>query len=160
MQTELFDYWEKAKDLLKEELTGISFKTWIEPLEPLSLQNNSITLKANSIFQKDIIESRYLDLIKNTFSFVTKRDYNIIVSFSEKGEEEYDAKKIVNTVYGSSNTTLNPNYTFDSFVVGNNNRLAHAASLSVAEAPATAYNPLFLYGGVGLRKNSLNACYR
>jgi len=54
MQTELFDYWEKAKDLLKEELTGISFKTWIEPLEPLSLQNNSITLKANSLADNNL----------------------------------------------------------------------------------------------------------
>lgn len=160
MQSELLNYWEKAKDLLKEELTGISFKTWIEPLEPLSLHNTTITLKANSIFQKEIIESRYLDLIKNTFSFITKRDFNIIISFSENGEEPEEVKNIVNTVYGSSNTTLNPNYTFDSFVVGNNNRLAHAASLSVAEAPATAYNPLFLYGGVGLRENSFNACYR
>ena len=66
----------------------------------------------------------------------------------------------------SSNTpqknypNLNPKYTFDTFVIGNSNRFAHAACVAVAESPARAYNPLFLYGGVGLRKNSLNACDR
>jgi len=155
MQKELFDYWEKAKDLLKEEMTNISFETWVKPLEPLAINNNTITLKANSIFQKDMIESRYLELIKNTFSFITKREYSIVISFSDNDSETQLSKSIVNNVYGSSNTTLNPEYTFDTFVVGNNNRLAHAASLSVAEAPASAYNPLFLYGGVGLGKTHL-----
>ena len=155
MHKELFDYWERAKELLKEEMTSISFETWVKPLEPIGMQNNTITLKAISVFQKDMIESRYLDLIKNTFNFITKKDYSIFIYYNENEEEIDTSKSVVNNIYGSSNSLLNPEYTFDTFVVGNNNRLAHAACLSVAEAPATSYNPLFLYGGVGLGKTHL-----
>lgn len=155
MHNELFDYWERAKELLKEEMTNISFETWVKPLEPIGIQNNTITLKAISVFQKDMIESRYLDLIKNTFNFITKKDYSIFIYYNENEGEIDTSKSVVNNIYGSSNSLLNPEYTFDTFVVGNNNRLAHAACLSVAEAPATSYNPLFLYGGVGLGKTHL-----
>ena len=145
----------KAKDLLKSEVTGISYTTWIQDIEIQSIDNNVITILTPNFLHKNMLESRYLPLIKNTFSFITHIDYEIkVISAEEVGEtEQTNHFSEVPATYSNSN--LNPKYTFDSFVVGNNNRFAHAAALAVAEAPATAYNPLFLYGGVGLGKTHL-----
>ncbi len=145
----------KAKDLLKSEVTGISYTTWIQDIEIQSIDNNVITILTPNFLHKNMLESRYLPLIKNTFSFITHIDYEIkVISAEEIGEAEQTTNlSEIPATYSNSN--LNPKYTFDSFVVGNNNRFAHAAALAVAEAPATAYNPLFLYGGVGLGKTHL-----
>ncbi len=155
MQNEANELLTKAKELLKEETTKISYETWIKNLEIQSAENGNIVLIASSSFQKEAIYSRYHDLLTNTFNFITNRDCN--VSIISKDELQANSSIDPNSGYacGNSNPTLNPKYTFDSFVVGNNNRFAHAAALAVAEAPATSYNPLFLYGGVGLGKTHL-----
>ena len=155
MQNELNELLTKAKELLKDEMTKISYETWIKNLEIQSFDNDIVVLVASSGFQKESIQSRYYDLVTNTFNFITNKECQInIISKDELQEEE--AINLPNDVgYGYSNSTLNPKYTFDTFVVGNNNRFAHAAALAVAEAPATSYNPLFIYGGVGLGKTHL-----
>ena len=155
MQNELNELLTKAKELLKDEMTKISYETWIKNLEIQSFDNDIVVLVASSGFQKESIQSRYYDLLTNTFNFITNKECQInIISKDELQEEE--AINLPNDVgYGYSNSTLNPKYTFDTFVVGNNNRFAHAAALAVAEAPATSYNPLFIYGGVGLGKTHL-----
>lgn len=166
MQTELNELLTKAKDLLKNETTSISYETWLKYLEIESIDNGNIILTTNTDFQKDTINSRYYDLLVNTFKFLTNRDCKITIlskESQEKTEDEIEGNMEDATTEGFDstghlNTSLNPKYTFDTFVVGNNNRFAHAAALAVAEAPATSYNPLFLYGGVGLRKNALDAC--
>ena len=141
----------KAKELLKTEVTGISYSTWISNIEIFSVDDTTITIMAQNIVHKDMLESRYLSLLKNTFSFIThKYDVKIIC---EEDMPKAEAPVIPTNTPNSSN--LNPKYTFNSFVVGNNNSFAHAAALAVAEAPATAYNPLFWYGGVGLGKTHL-----
>ena len=140
-----------AKNLLKEEMANISFTTWINPLEIKEMTDKRIVLLVSTKFQKDVIQKKYLDLIKNTFSYLTNKEYEITTYCTEEsGAVESSTRQNLNSLTG-----LNPNYTFDSYVVGSNNRFAQAAALAVAEAPATSYNPLFLYGGVGLGKTHL-----
>ena len=162
MQNELNDLLTKAKELLKEETTTISYETWIKILEIQSAENGHIVLLTSSNFQKNIVLSKYLDLLTNTFNYLTGRECTVSIVSREELEaasNNSDPNSSVNIEapinYETSNSTLNPKYTFSSFVVGNNNRFAHAAALAVAEAPASSYNPLFIYGGVGLGKTHL-----
>ena len=153
---ELDEFLEKTKELLKGEVTKISSETWIKDLELQSMENNTIVLIAHTQFQKDSIMSRYYDLFKNTFKYLTNKEWEITVVLNEDGEGGEQSSSAQPEHYTQNlNSNLNPKYTFESFVVGNNNRFAHAAALAVAEAPATSYNPLFLYGGVGLGKTHL-----
>ncbi len=155
MQNELNELLTKAKELLKDETTKISYETWIKNLEIQNADNGNIVLIASSSFQKEAIYSRYKDLLTNTFNYITNKDCTVSIISKDEIENDVSMDSNLNSAYGNSNPTLNPKYTFDSFVVGNNNRFAHAAALAVAEAPATSYNPLFLYGGVGLGKTHL-----
>lgn len=156
MGMKLSDLWQKTLDLLKNELTEISFNTWIKTIEPLSLNSNSINLGVPADFNKGILESRYCTLIKNAVKQITFKEYTISILVPSQ-----DTSRKINPQYDSNFnddqviSILNPKYTFDTFVIGNSNRLAHAASVAVSEAPAKAYNPLFIYGGVGLGKTHL-----
>ena len=160
MQNELNDLLTKAKELLKEETTTISYETWIKILEIQSAENGHIVLLTTSNFQKNIVLSKYLDLLTNTFNYLTGRECTVSIVSREELEaasNNSDPNSSVNieAPINYATTNLNPKYTFSSFVVGNNNRFAHAAALAVAEAPASSYNPLFIYGGVGLGKTHL-----
>lgn len=157
----LKELWEKTLNIMKGELTEVSFNTWIKSAVPVSLTNDTIKLSVPNNFTKEILETRYKDLIINAINIISSKKYNI--DFSIMTEETIDIedpkqkKDSKNTIVVSDemSATLNPKYTFDSFVIGNSNRFAHAASLAVAESPARAYNPLFIYGGVGLGKTHL-----
>lgn len=151
----------KIKELLKPEVTKISYDTWIMPLDIRSIDGNHIVFTANSEFQKDFIENKYKSLIFNTLRYITNKDWTFSVVDLTK-ENEDDSKDIITNNSNSSpaeiemnKSTLNPKYTFETFVVGNNNRFAHAAALAVGNEPAKSYNPLYLYGGVGLGKTHL-----
>jgi len=154
MQEELNELLNKAKDLLKGEMTNISYETWIKNLEIESFQNDNIILKTESSYKQDVVEKRYYDLILNTFKIMLNKDITISFSNNEDSNKKDNAYSMNSSAF-VYNSSLNPKYTFDTFVVGNYNRFAHAASLAVAEAPAVSYNPLFIYGGVGLGKTHL-----
>ena len=132
----------KAKDLLKQELTSISYSTWINSLEIKSVNDNKIVLIAQSTFQKEAIESRYAELIVNTFNFITNKNCEVtVIEQDELANETQDESDFQETPsYTDSEayeqTFLNPKYTFDRFVVGVNNKFENAAALAVAEAPA------------------------
>lgn len=156
MSSNLDNIWIEVLNLIKVELTEVSFNTWLKTVEPVNISDGEVILLAPNEFTKNILEGRYLNLIKNAFKQVTEEDFNII--FIIPGEEDYNVKGVATVQETSENnqkSQLNPKYTFDSFVIGSSNRFAHAASLAVAEAPAKAYNPLFIYGGVGLGKTHL-----
>ena len=159
METELKHLWEKTLNIIKGELTEVSFNTWIKSCEPLCISANTIKISVPNSFTKDILEKRYKDLVINSIEAACSKTYDLeflIASEVKETEEKNTVKDDISvTVSDEMSSTLNPKYTFDSFVIGNSNRFAHAASLAVAESPAKAYNPLFIYGGVGLGKTHL-----
>ena len=150
------EIWEKAKALLREELATISFSTWIEqPLKPVYVQDDKLALEVISDFTEKSIRTRYLSMITQAVSDVCGREMTIeLMSVKERIAWQESQKKEEQVSIRGVNM-FNPKSTFDTFVVGSSNRFAHAASLAVAEAPGMAYNPLFLYGGVGLGKTHL-----
>ena len=143
--------WEKAQGLLRDEMSEPSFDTWISPLNVLKLRGDALYIDTTSDFIKKHILMRYSMLITSAVSQAAGR--SLRVEFVTPQEAETLFPHADNTVTASF--SLNPKYTFDTFVVGNSNRFARAAALAVAEAPAEAYNPLFIYGGVGLGKTHL-----
>lgn len=162
MNAHLKETWEKTLNIIKGELTEVSFNTWIKSIIPLSIEKDVIKLSVPNDFTKGILDSRYKELIVNALKLITSKKYNVefFILSEEAVDSEEPKPKIIKdkpaiTVNDEMSAMLNPKYTFDSFVIGNSNRFAHAASLAVAEAPAKAYNPLFIYGGVGLGKTHL-----
>ncbi len=159
MHDKLSQVWAKTLNLIKPELTEVSFNTWIKPIEPVYFENNKLTLGVSSTFVRDILVSRYTTLIANAVKQITSSKYEVefIVPFNEGSLafKEKNNSNLSSPTEISSLTNLNPKYTFDTFVIGNSNRFAHAASVAVAESPSKAYNPLFIYGGVGLGKTHL-----
>lgn len=163
MSNDLLSLWEKTLNIIKGEMSEVSFNTWIKSCEPISISSNIIRVSVPNSFTQDILEKRYKDLVVNSIEAACSKHYNvefIVASDIQEVAEKEDKNKSTEdksniTVNDEMSSTLNPKYTFDSFVIGNSNRFAHAASLAVAEAPAKAYNPLFIYGGVGLGKTHL-----
>jgi chromosomal replication initiator protein len=178
-QKELNHIWEKTLENIKNQITNPSFNTWFsETKAVLTTGENQLVLQVPNNFIQEWIETQYTDLIEEILKDLTGNQWTLLLltpkqveKFKEKQKENKDYNKndpendndleIVEDNMEEKNPDqefqngFNPKYTFDTFVVGNSNRFAHAASLAVAEAPAKAYNPLFIYGDVGLGKTHL-----
>jgi len=146
---ELKQIWKKVLKDLSQEISAVSFDSWIKPIEPVTINDTRIVLKVPFAVNKNMIMTKYFSLIESCLESVTSHKFDIDVVV----DEESSARQEIDHI--TTENTLNPKYTFSSFVVGNNNNLAYVASLAVAERPAKTYNPLFLYGGSGLGKTHL-----
>ena len=153
MESSLNDILNEAKELLKSELSLISYRTWILPLEIQKIENDNVVLISDDSFKKEAVETRFKDLLENTFGIILQKKCTISIVLKNENDTQDKTSNFSNINY--SKTSLNPNYSFDNFVVGDNNRFAHAVALVVAESPGTLYNPLYIYGGVGLGKTHL-----
>ena len=150
----------KLKELLKDEVSKISYDTWMNPLGIKSIEGDNIVFTTVSEYQKDFIENKYRSLVFNTLRYITNKDWTFsVIDLSKENDSGNIIKdqqtEVTDAELESNRQTLNPKYTFETFVVGNNNRFAHAAALAVGNEPGKSYNPLFLYGGVGLGKTHL-----
>ncbi|MFM1653480.1 chromosomal replication initiator protein DnaA [Brevibacillus sp. B_LB10_24] len=164
MDSTITDLWRKVLAKIEKTLSKPSFDTWLKATQATTLEEDALIVTAPNEFARDWLETRYSPLIIDTLYETT--GVNMKVKFivpqdsSANHQDDLPVSPIKN--YNQSvisddqpPSILNPKYTFDTFVIGSGNRFAHAASLAVAEAPAKAYNPLFIYGGVGLGKTHL-----
>lgn len=194
MEKSFSEIWSEALELLQNEMSRVAFKTYVEIISPRLVDNNTICLILPSSYHIDVCKKRFLDLIQNTLTYITNKNYDIIFESKElnsennnyectsenivkkeiittkeenRGEEVENITSISHPSIKSTKEVagLNPKYTFENFIIGSNNRFAHAAAVAVYENPGTKYNPLFIYGGVGLGKTHLmqaigNAMYQ
>ena len=141
----------------EHELTDVSFNTWLKPLEIYAIQNGRVyILVSGEQMGLSYIRKKYYLPLKVAIAEVTGTEYEIEFVLPDQAKRLVPPRpKKTPTTEEAEKSNLNPNYTFETFVVGNNNRFAHSASLAVAETPGEVYNPLFIYGGVGLGKTHL-----
>lgn len=157
------DLWGKILEKLKNELNSLTYETWFEDTKLLNIENSIATIIVPIPIQKEHLKDNYNDLIISCFNEIINAtiELNFVLEDEIKQEqieipeeiESIKEKKTSETSYISSN--LNPKYIFETFIVGNSNRFAHAAALAVAEKPGETYNPLFIYGNSGLGKTHL-----
>ena len=155
----IYEKWDEILETVKteHELSDVSFKTWLKPLTIHSIDDQVVTILVPSQqVGLNYISKKYALPLKVAISELTGSDYDIKFVLPEDVQNvEKDVPVSTNYNTSMEMANLNPKYTFDTFVVGSNNKFAHAASLAVAESPGEIYNPLFLYGGVGLGKTHL-----
>lgn len=148
-----------------KEISKPSFETWFTSTHPVSLKDHCLVVAVPNDFTRERLQNRYHDIILKKMNEITSENYELqfivsgdFIDFEDNGEESAAAVSpavSTGTDWKDHPSLFNPRYTFDSFVVGACNRLSHAASLAVAKTPSKAYNPFFIYGGVGLGKTHL-----
>ena len=153
------ELWEEIKDCLKSTLSGAGYQTLVSSATPKSFEGNVLTIDVPNLFSKEWIKDKCEPIIKETL-FKTK-GLNIVIEYNIKKEEHESSDTFQLQMFNKpekkekKEAIFNPKYTFDSFIIGDNNRFAFASSEAVSKAPAKAYNPLFIYGAVGLGKTHL-----
>lgn len=168
---DLAEIWVRCKDKLKESFNEKVFNVWIKPIMPLEVTDTYYKVAVKNDFFKTMLEENYAQVIEGVLAGIMSQNIKLIIetmdngnSGSEAAEEmpavpaKREQQQLFNentSVQQPDESNLNPKYVFETFVIGNSNRFAHAAAQAVANDPAHAYNPLFLYGGVGLGKTHL-----
>lgn len=168
---DLAEIWVRCKDKLKESFNEKVFNVWIKPIMPLDVTDTYYKVAVKNDFFKTMLEENYAQVIEGVLAGIMSKNIKLIIetmdngsSGSEAAEEmpavpaKREQQQLFNentSVQQPDESNLNPKYVFETFVIGNSNRFAHAAAQAVANDPAHAYNPLFLYGGVGLGKTHL-----
>lgn len=156
---DLHEVWAKAKEDLKQRLGEPTFQTWIAALKSKPKDQQHLILEAPNNFFRDWVDKYYGQLIQETVNRLGEQKISIILETSPERQDipsqPSPQKPSARLPEPSERLILNPRYTFENFVVGPSNRHAHAYSLAVAESPAKTYNPLLIYGGVGLGKTHL-----
>lgn len=153
--------WQAALGQLQMEMPKAAFDTWVRNAELISYEDGMFFIGVHNAYARDWLESRLCSTIARILTGFMERSvevrFTVLQNFQAHETQEIEAPSSVEPDLGEGRTSpsLNSRYTFENFVVGGGNRLAHAASLAVAENPATAYNPFFVYGGVGLGKTHL-----
>ncbi len=142
------DIWNRVLELLKTDLTTVAIDTWFSDCSPVDIRDNELILHCPSKFKKDVIEGRFLPIIKNALFEIFSGEFKVIIVTDDEIEKYRRAEK----ENSESNYDI---YTFERFVVGNSNKFAHAAAKAVAEGFVKDYNPLFIYGDSGLGKTHL-----
>lgn len=147
--------WQDFLNIIKSKLSSVSYDTWFKDTELLSITNDTVNIKVPMSFHKDFLNKNYYDLIDNIISSMTGKNYDINFVI----EDDIVNDNIIQNTNIKSNdnfqTNLNPQYTFDTFVIGDSNRFAQTAAVAVAEQPGKVYNPLFIHGKSGLGKTHL-----
>ncbi len=148
---DIAEIWNKVLKLIKEDVIEVSFNTWIEPIIPVELDNNVLILMVPYEYSKNVIEERYVELIKNALLYVTGENYEIDVRIKDSKVEEQQIS--------SAASCLNQLYTFENFVKGDSNDIAYSTALAVSKACIEGsfceYNPMFIFGAPGLGKTHL-----
>jgi chromosomal replication initiator protein len=154
--------WQAAQEEWRYQIAKPSYEAWLKNTRLISLDGRSFHIGVPTKLAKDWLEDRYQALIKETLSAIMAGDVELTFEVTDQRHLEHVYEEIVDDTpmmdepeYDPHSSTLNPKFTFDSFVPGHNSRFAHAAARAVADAPGEAYNPLFMYGGVGLGKTHL-----
>ncbi len=154
--------WSESLEILKTKISEQNISTWIRPIHPVKLTGNVLTIEVPNKFIKDWIKDNYKTIIEETLSQIGMVNYTLIIKTNKKrAVEVVKEAPLVNleikkeTIRVEDIPNINPKYTFDTFVSGTSNQFAHAAAMAVSKNPATTYNPLFIYGGVGLGKTHL-----
>lgn len=157
MNKTIDELWNLTLEKLKSELSDVNVNTWFQTATPLDLTNNIITLGVPNEFTLGVWDRRYASMVEDTLKDITGETYKVNVTMQFEANDINDNHIVKQNTRNNSisQASLNPKYTFDNFVIGESNRFAHAASAAAAQSPGIAYNPLFIYGGVGLGKTHL-----
>lgn len=146
----LMNLWNRVLEEIEQEVSAVSYDTWIKPIRPLGMTETAIRLSVPDEINMDMILTKFRSMLESCIALAAGQAYELDVVCEAPRKKDLTADDPIR-----NQNPLNPKYSFESFVVGNNNNLAHAASLAVAEYPAVKYNPLFIYGGSGLGKTHL-----